>query len=86
MTEPEEGCVYTVKVTQAKPSQREGQEWVLLADTGGKDGGHLYGYAPRTIRETQEVEIYKQTVDSLQLISVIKAVNGIAKKEERHAG
>ena len=78
---------FTVKISQSKETTVPEEEWVLLADTGGKDGGALYGYAPeRQVTSTESVDLFEQTVEELDLIAVIQAVNGLARGKRSHHG
>ena len=62
-------------------------KWVQIGDTGGPDGGTLYGYAPPIeVTTTEKVELFEQTVEDLDLIAVIKAINGLTRGRPSRRG
>ena len=67
---------YKVEVTRIVEYDRIRSEWEPLT----RDGDHKaeYGYAPkREVRQREEVGIYEQQVDDLDLAKVIASVNGL---------
>ena len=65
---------YTVTIQVKRVGYREHREWVPITKDGA--GNVEYGYAPPTQREIKvEETIYEQTVDELDIVQVIVAVN-----------
>jgi PII-like signaling protein len=75
--------MFRIVITEAV--EREGltaKEWAVIGHEDPTPGATLlkgiFGYTPQeTKRETIEVKRLEQTVDILDLASVIKAVNGL---------
>lgn len=54
------------------------QHWMKLADSGNANGGGpIYGYAEKSEIENVETEVYRQSVETLNLADVVMTVNGI---------
>jgi hypothetical protein len=72
---------FTVTITRKDRYDTTTNEYCKIADTGGKDGGALYGYVDGK-KTTQErtVEIYEQSTEQLDIVSVICAVNKIGSR------
>jgi hypothetical protein len=76
--------MFKIEITEHVDIQKTREkEWVKLHDN--EDGHHpetnpQYGYrqADGTRTITVEREVLSQTVDTLDLVAVIKAINGIA--------
>lgn len=54
------------------------QEFNKISDTGGRDGGAKYDYVTKP--ESQQMlteEVYNQTVDNIDIIAVIAAINNL---------
>jgi len=69
---------YKIEVTEFCFEKRiKGKEWKQVTD-GVLEGGGNYAYTPE-IEKTVEVErtIFTQNTDDLDLVAVIKAVNGL---------
>jgi hypothetical protein len=71
---------YKVEVTRIEEHIFQDRDWEVLQDTGGGDGGKLYGH-----KET-EVSIFEQRIDYLDLVAVIKAINGIQDEPQDEHG
>jgi len=70
--------MYQIKIIAKKIMPTKGQTYEKLSDTGNKNGdGPTYGYVPYEGFETQEIEILHQTVETLDLPAVIKAINNL---------
>lgn len=71
---------YTIKIKQVREVRRNiGAKWERVGTN--PDNTPQYGYTPEIETfVTQEVEIYEQTVDSLNIADVVSVVNGLAKK------
>jgi len=67
---------YKVEVTRIVEYNRMKSEWEPL--TRDKDHRVEYGYAPkREVRQREQVGVYEQQVDDLDLAAVIASVNGL---------
>ena len=73
---------YVIVITQIQP------EWAIKGGTWEKGGtreagpvtqnGSSYGYTPQvSILQLSEREVYRQSVETLNLPAVIKAINGL---------
>lgn len=70
--------MYTITVkTYRTATVQGGRKWAVV---GKDDQNHdVMGYTPDIQVDSREfVDVYEQTVDSLDLVAVIRAVNGIA--------
>jgi hypothetical protein len=65
---------YTVIVKQTTEEPSERREWVAISKVGDKTE---YGYAPTSSGnpERVQVQIYEQTVDELDLRTLVMVVN-----------
>ena len=67
---------YTITVTETKRVLRSHDEYEPIADTGNpKDNGRQFGYVPHDVYKDENHDIYEQTVESLDIVAVINAVN-----------
>jgi hypothetical protein len=49
-----------------------------IADTGGDDGGTKYGYVTKPAHKKEvTTTIFTQTVDTINLLNVVAAINGV---------
>ena len=68
--------MFTITIIKQEEYKEFDTKWeVLVTD---KDGASVFGYAPKKefTRNSNE-EIFKQSVETINLESVIKAINGI---------
>ncbi len=66
---------YTITVTRTDTVETTTREWVTLTE---KDGEKKNGYGPAVhCVRNKETKVLEQTVEFLDLVSVIRAVNGI---------
>ena len=69
---------YRIRVEEGGEEEINTNSWERVADTGNpKDGGAMYAYVPTVERHEVEVSLYEQTVPTLDLAAVIRAVNGM---------
>ena len=79
-SEKERLCKTQYEVTIKRIGQwvSRGKEYKKIADTGNeKDGGIVYGYVYSDSIEQGETLVLKQTLDTIDLPAVIKAINGL---------
>lgn len=77
---------YRITVTRMETvTKKFGKEWKVVGEEQAKGDDNkpylkdLYGYTPEIEKEaTEEVEVLRQTVTELDMIAVIKAINGLA--------
>ena len=70
---------YKIKVTRVVREKETAKEWKQVADTGNKrDNGPVYACVKVPRMVTREVDMLVQEVETLDLVAVIKVVNGIA--------
>lgn len=79
---------YTITITKNEPvTVKAGREWRQVGEEPmypGDSGAlgikkEVYGYTPEFDKVVEQSrEIYKQTVDVIEMEKVIKAVNGLA--------
>jgi len=70
---------FKIEIIRIEKEKFEDQEYKQVADTGNeRDSGPVYEYVPSgtKIREI-ETTILEQTVEELDLHSVIRAINGL---------
>lgn len=54
------------------------QHYERISDKGGKDGGVEYGYVTKPAHEKTVDEVaYQQRVETLNILDVVAAINGI---------
>ncbi len=71
---------FTIRITKDEVVEVKSKEYMKIADTGNEhDGKTLYGYVPSTRMDKRETELYKQTIEALDLLAVISAANGLTK-------
>ena len=63
-------------------TKASGKDWAIIAQKQPTEGSgsveNVYGYTPEIGKEVEvEREILSQTVENLDLVEVIKAINGI---------
>ena len=69
---------FKIEITRIDEVGVTSRDWEKQADSGNeKDGGAVYGYATYDSTQRRDVAIFEQVVNSLDLIAVICAVNGI---------
>lgn len=67
----------TIKKTEVTTAT-EAQSFQKIADTGGEDGGAKYGYVTKPPHEKDvTTTVFSQTMDNLNIIDVVAAVNGV---------
>lgn len=67
---------YVVMITRKDRRSSRKQSYEKLADSGNpRDGGAQYGYVPFDTAEEVTTEVLRQTVDEINLASVISAIN-----------
>lgn len=70
---------YKITIIKLDEVQVTKRDWVRQSDTGNENGGGpVYGYATYDSTTTQETKILEQTVETLEIGKVIRAVNGLA--------
>lgn len=71
-------AMFIIEVTEVVEQAVIRSEWMPIADTGNpKDNGPIYDYVASTRREDRKTIRYRQEQEALDLIAVIKAVNGL---------
>lgn len=69
---------FIITVTETKEVQVKQKDWLKVADTGNKKGdGPVYEYVFSDGTKVEEKEVYRQEVDSVDLVKIINAVNTI---------
>jgi hypothetical protein len=68
--------MFSIKITRhVTEDQTVKREWRRI---GGPDAAPEWGYPPDRVEPvTRQVEVLSQTVDTMDLAAVIKAVNGL---------
>lgn len=67
---------FIITVTETKEVQVKEKDWRKVADTGNKKGdGPVYEYVFSDGTKIEEKEVYRQEVESVDLVSIITAVN-----------
>lgn len=70
--------MFEIVVREIKSVPTMVQEYQKVSDTGNeKDRGPVYAYVNVEKTKQVEVDVYRQTVDRLNLVSVIAAVNAM---------
>ena len=70
--------MYEIIVKKTETITVNSKNWLKVADSGNEhDNGSVYDYRDCDEEKTESTEIYRQTVGSLQLADVIRAVNKI---------
>jgi hypothetical protein len=79
--------MYTITITRTNAVKKKvGKDWAVIAQVPFTDSlpvtaplKPVYGYTPAIEKDVEQtVEVLKQTVDDLDLIAVIQAINNIA--------
>ncbi len=71
---------FTIRITKDEVLDIKSQSYEKIADSGNeKDRGAVYAYVPYVKSEKRETELYKQTIEALDLLAVISAANGLTK-------
>ena len=70
---------FKIVITETITRIEDEQEYKKLADSGNQsDGGAIFGYVLKpSVTKTKEHIVLHQEVEDLDLIAVIKAINGI---------
>lgn len=70
--------MFTIKITNVEQVNVVSREYEKIADSGNKeDGGVIYGYVEYPGKDEVVTTILKQTVDTLHLSEIIKAINDL---------
>lgn len=70
--------VYRIQITEVTSAVEPTSEWKQLADSGNPyDSGPIYGWVEVTRVRERTREVLTQEVLELDIVAVIRAVNGI---------
>lgn len=71
--------MFKIEITETVRYTEDKQEYHKLADSGNQsDGGAVYGYITKPkVPQTKEHIILKQEISDIDLVEIIKAINGI---------
>ena len=67
---------YRVTITRIERGEREVKEYKKLCDTETKERPNIYGYVPVVLPFKDEIDVFNQIVETLDIKEVIRAVNG----------
>ena len=69
---------YEIIITCIESVTRTTQAWEKIADSGNPaDGKSVYGYVSKISDDVKCTELFKQSVEGLDLPAIIAAVNGL---------
>lgn len=69
--------MYEVFITKVETVERKKRSYEKLRDRLESDVADNYGYVDTVLPQTDRTELLRQTVDQIDLVKVIKAINGI---------
>ena len=75
--------MFKVRIIEVTEVTRPFNNWVKVADSGGRDGGALYDYAPTERIEHEEHVWLEQDLERLDLRAVIDALNPPTRSHRR---
>lgn len=67
--------MYKVTVDKIQLVTGTKQEYVKLADTGGKDGNAEYGYVTKRVEQLESTRVFEQTLERLSLAKLATFLN-----------
>ena len=69
---------YRITIVELTTAPETKRDYKVIADSGNQtDGGRAYGYVTYTEDTMRETKFYEQTVDELNIWSVVSAINGM---------
>jgi hypothetical protein len=71
---------FDIRITRKERVLNKGRSYEKLADKGNPgDGGSVYGYVTYDKEDTEETEVFRQTLKEINFADVVMVLNGITK-------